>query len=260
MAEDIVCPILWIDATQGTQGSQYLQLDLKQAFVYIVDHIHIADVMTATGDAGLRNGAEDDTSVCMNRTATARDRLIDAATRLFAQHGYRGASVRAICDLARANPGAVSYYFGGKRQLYRIVVRKAAASLTAAVSGAAHGNQGLVDTIRDALIGSMERLAPDDAAFRLLLRDLSEGGDGTAEAVAPLLRQAYEALLENTDPAGGPEVKRQLQASIIRSLAPAFLILGAWPVLARGFGLEPGDRRNLLEVCLRSGQPPLRRP
>ncbi len=58
-----------------------------------------------------------------------RERLLQAATRLFADTGYRGASVRDICNLAGANPGAVSYHFGGKRQLYRSVLRQAAAWL-----------------------------------------------------------------------------------------------------------------------------------
>ncbi len=60
-----------------------------------------------------------------------KSRLLETAATLFADHGYRGASVRRICDLARANPGAVSYHFGGKKQLYRLVLRRAAAAALA---------------------------------------------------------------------------------------------------------------------------------
>ena len=60
---------------------------------------------------------------------TTSERLLDASARLFAESGYRGASVRDICNQARANPGAVSYHFGGKRQLYRAVLRRAASQL-----------------------------------------------------------------------------------------------------------------------------------
>ena len=45
-------------------------------------------------------------------------------------------AIRDICDLAGANPGAVSYHFGGKRQLYRTVLRQAAEGLAAAASNA----------------------------------------------------------------------------------------------------------------------------
>ena len=58
-----------------------------------------------------------------------RERVLDAAESLFAESGFRGASVRDICNLAGVNPGAVSYHFGGKRQLYRSVLRRAAAGL-----------------------------------------------------------------------------------------------------------------------------------
>ena len=63
-------------------------------------------------------------------TSDTKSRLLDTAATLFAENGYRGASVRRICDLARANPGAISYHFGGKKQLYRTVLRRAASSLS----------------------------------------------------------------------------------------------------------------------------------
>ncbi|MCB9832926.1 MAG: CerR family C-terminal domain-containing protein [Planctomycetes bacterium] len=50
---------------------------------------------------------------------STRTRLIMAAGEAFAEHGYRGANLRAICAAARANLGAVRYYFGGKMELYR---------------------------------------------------------------------------------------------------------------------------------------------
>jgi AcrR family transcriptional regulator len=46
------------------------------------------------------------------------DRVRRAASRLFAERGYGGTSVRAICAAAGANVNAVSYHFGGKKALY----------------------------------------------------------------------------------------------------------------------------------------------
>jgi len=56
---------------------------------------------------------------------TTRERLLEAAGEVFAEHGFRGATVRAICQAAGANVGAVNYHFGGKRALYREVLRYA---------------------------------------------------------------------------------------------------------------------------------------
>ena len=75
-------------------------------------------------------------------TAT-RDRLLRAATRRFAEHGFRNVSVRDICRDARANVAAVNYHFDGKLGLYREVVRSA------------------IDAIREA--GDASMTAGDDA-------------------------------------------------------------------------------------------------
>ena len=48
--------------------------------------------------------------------------LIDAATTLFAERGYTGASVRDICEAAGASANAITYHFGSKENLYRAVL------------------------------------------------------------------------------------------------------------------------------------------
>ncbi|GGE01828.1 TetR family transcriptional regulator [Paenibacillus nasutitermitis] len=45
-------------------------------------------------------------------------RLLQAAKKLFAKQGYDGTSVRQICDEAGANVALVSYYFGGKENVF----------------------------------------------------------------------------------------------------------------------------------------------
>ncbi|WP_045747538.1 TetR/AcrR family transcriptional regulator [Actinoplanes rectilineatus] len=61
-----------------------------------------------------------------------RTQLLDAAERLFAEHGFRGTSIRAITDLAGANLAAVGYHFGSKADLLAAVARRAVAPITAA--------------------------------------------------------------------------------------------------------------------------------
>ena len=51
-------------------------------------------------------------------TQDTHRRLLDAAATLFARHGYRKTTVRAICDAADANISAVKYHFGNKEELY----------------------------------------------------------------------------------------------------------------------------------------------
>src|SRR5439155_8021124 len=59
----------------------------------------------------------------MKPTAT-RERILDAAERLFAERGYDGASLRAITGQARVNLAAVNYHFRSKRALMRAVLAR----------------------------------------------------------------------------------------------------------------------------------------
>jgi AcrR family transcriptional regulator len=63
-----------------------------------------------------------------------RTQILDAAERLFAEHGFRGTSVRAITDLAGANLAAVGYHFGSKSKLLAAVVRRVIEPILAAQS------------------------------------------------------------------------------------------------------------------------------
>jgi AcrR family transcriptional regulator len=51
-------------------------------------------------------------------------RILDAATRHFAEVGYDDASVRSIASEARVNPALINYYFRSKDDLYREVVTR----------------------------------------------------------------------------------------------------------------------------------------
>jgi len=47
------------------------------------------------------------------------DRLLDSAREVFAEHGYRDATIEEICERADANISAVNYHFGSKEDLYQ---------------------------------------------------------------------------------------------------------------------------------------------
>ncbi len=48
-----------------------------------------------------------------------RKNLLDAASSVFAEKGYRPATIAEICERAGANIAAVNYHFGNKKNLYR---------------------------------------------------------------------------------------------------------------------------------------------
>lgn len=70
------------------------------------------------------------------QTAATRDRILDSAEHLFAEHGVAGTSVRMITDQAVVNVAAVNYHFGTKNNLVREVIARRFASLEGARAAA----------------------------------------------------------------------------------------------------------------------------
>jgi AcrR family transcriptional regulator len=55
-----------------------------------------------------------------------KDRILDAAERLFARHGFYGVSVRDITQVAGVDVALVGYHFGSKRELFAAVFQRRA--------------------------------------------------------------------------------------------------------------------------------------
>ncbi len=52
----------------------------------------------------------------------SKTRILEAATALFAQKGFDGTSIREICKKANVNLCMISYYWGGKQELYQGII------------------------------------------------------------------------------------------------------------------------------------------
>ncbi len=183
-------------------------------------------------------------------TLDTRDRLIVAASQLFADAGYVGASVRDICNLARANPGAVSYHFGGKRQLYRAVLRQAAERLAWIRKPAEETEHGPPPELGEVMHAIFRRLDEDRVATRLLMRDLVDGGTLAVEALEPTLRSAVEELRARVGAPDTPRPSPELATLFLELAAPIVLLALAWPALAPPLELNDSDRSRILHKMI----------
>ena len=52
----------------------------------------------------------------------SKQKILDSATKLFAQKGYDSVGIREICKEANANICMISYFWGGKQELYKGIV------------------------------------------------------------------------------------------------------------------------------------------
>ena len=66
-----------------------------------------------------------------------RSAIVEAARRVFAEHGLDGASVRLIAREAGYTPGAIYFYFPGKEHIYGDILSESLAALGRAVKDAA---------------------------------------------------------------------------------------------------------------------------
>jgi AcrR family transcriptional regulator len=53
-----------------------------------------------------------------------KQRLVEAAAKVFAEKGFSQATIREICGQAEANIAAVNYYWGDKEKLYERVIEE----------------------------------------------------------------------------------------------------------------------------------------
>ena len=56
------------------------------------------------------------------RQPEVRERILEAATELFARVGFHATTTRGVCDRAGVPLGSLHYHFGGKEALYTAVV------------------------------------------------------------------------------------------------------------------------------------------
>lgn len=129
-------------------------------------------------------------------------RILDAAERLFSEHGFAGTSVRAITAEAGANLAAVHYHFGSKDAVIRAVFTRRLEPLNQkrlerldAAEAKAGGRPVPLKAILEAFIGPVLRLRRSPAEggtrfLRLMGCTFMESGD----VIFSIFREQFGAV------------------------------------------------------------------
>lgn len=155
----------------------------------------------------------------MNEPDDTRTRVLCAAGKVFAEQGFRAATVREICREAGVNVASVNYYFGDKQQLYIEAVRLARELRAAQFpmpeyppgTDPAVRLRGFIHTLLQRMVGAEESPWQN----RLMMREVLQPTAACENLVEEHFRPMFEMLLEILGemlPAETPLPKRQQMA------------------------------------------------
>ena len=166
-----------------------------------------------------------------------RDKLIDAAGEVFAERGYRAATIREICRRAGANIAAVNYTFGDKMGLYTEVLRHSVrAAQTAAMSAALDSSLSPEDTIRGVIRVRLMSLCKDarpDWHIRLVMHEFSHPTPAMGRVVDEGMRPIYDRVRKAVGKIIGLPPDHETTRLSVNSIVGQILFYTfSWPVLA----------------------------
>jgi AcrR family transcriptional regulator len=128
----------------------------------------------------------------------SRERLLSAAGEVFAEHGFRHATVRDICARAGQGLGAVSYHFGSKESLYAAVMQCAhPASMATYVASAVAAGRTPEDRLRSYVRVFLEHVFDERQPAwqgRLLIHELASPTAALDTFVRDCVRPHFELL------------------------------------------------------------------
>ncbi len=195
-----------------------------------------------------------------------KQRILDAAERLFAEHGYYNTSLRTITGEAHANLAAVNYHFGSKEELIKAVIERRLVPLNAvrkkrleAVKQQAEKGGGQPQ-VKDILLAFVEPTLQFWGAgsgakcfVTLVGRSLAEPDDTVRaifiELITPLFLQLYE-LLEEALPAIPKDILYMRLHFVLGALGHIMHVSDKLPSSHPSTGGFAMDARTLINVFL----------
>lgn len=172
--------------------------------------------------------------------------ILDAAERLFAAHGFRATSLRAITSEAEANLGAVNYHFSSKDALILAVLRRRMQPMNAArlalldqFEADAAGKPVAVEKILEALFRPpVELVVRGTKSGRFFVQLMAQALAEPSELLEPLIEEEFA------------EKNRRFHAAMRRALPYLTSDDVHWRLhFAQGVFLHAVAHANVLELC-----------
>ncbi len=110
------------------------------------------------------------------RRSDAPERILAAATEVFAERGFAGARVDEIARRAGTNKAMLYYHLGDKQALYTAVLARTIDHARRVIERALNGASGPAEGLRAMLEALTTIIREAPAYHRLILREMASGG------------------------------------------------------------------------------------
>jgi AcrR family transcriptional regulator len=188
----------------------------------------------------------------------SRDRVVAAARREFAAHGFAGASVDRIAAAARLNKAMIYYHFRSKAALYREILRDMFGAAGARIRQVAASALSPEEKVRQ-FIGAIATEAEARPHFPpIWFREIADGGkhldDETLVEIAGIVRALAGFIAEGVRQG----VFKPIDPLLVHAgiVAPLLLFFASAPLRARmaevGLSATPFHDRNAVVAHIES--------
>lgn len=121
--------------------------------------------------------------------------ILDAASELFAEHGFDGTSVRAIASKAGVNVSMISYYFGSKEKMLEALINNGISDSRDMMSQVLQSDKSYLDKVDDLIAQYIRRIHKKHRIHRIVNVEYANGNRNIDfEEIAKQKRESFRIL------------------------------------------------------------------
>jgi AcrR family transcriptional regulator len=168
------------------------------------------------------------------KSDASRERILAAATELFATRGYAGAGVDRLAERSGIAKTAIYYHFGNKEGLLAAVLERTATEWIEAIQQAARQAGDPAARLERALVGMRAMLEERPwiyKLFQILTLEVAEEKPEIRETLQGIIRRARSAITEG--------IREALGVDLPDAEGVAGLLLAALDGISLGMQIDP---------------------
>ena len=126
-------------------------------------------------------------------SSAGAEAILEAAVRLFSEHGFDGVSMRGVAHAAGVSKSNIYHHFKSKEALYLAIVKSSARRLSELIENLAEGEGDFDLRLRTFARAHVEHLFSNAMTMRLILREAFSGDERKSRV---LVEQVVGGMLE----------------------------------------------------------------